>query len=310
MAHASAVDGKARLVPARISSRTLKSTGIALLFIAPYLVLWFTFMILPIGYGFFISLHQWDPIGGSDFIGLQNYMTLFATPRFWGALVNTAIYSAWVIPLILGFGLAFALMLHRSRVPGTGLVEASLFFPYLLNVSVISIVWLFLLDQDVGIVPYYAGLVGLELPVFLNEPLLVLPTIAFVTAWWLTGYRMVVFRAGLQAIPTELYESAQLDGAGPVPQFLAITLPLLKPALLFAAVLTLVGGMRTFGQVIIMTNGGPGTASEVLALYMYRAAFEFLNFGEAAAVGFILFGLILVLSLLLFRLLGFDSELS
>ena len=294
----------------RISRTKLQTTLVAMAFIAPYFILWFTFMILPIGYGFFISLHDWNPILGSRFVGFDNYATLFATPRFWNALQVTGLYSLWVIPLILGLGLAFALMLHRARVPGLAFIEGAFFFPYLLNVSVVSIVWLFLLDPDVGIIPYYSRLVGLQLPVLLNNPFWVVPTIAFITAWWLAGYRMVVFRAGLQAIPTELYESAALDGAGRLRMLVSITLPLLKPALLFAAVLTLVGGMRTFGQVIIMTGGGPGTSSEVLALYMYRLAFEFLRFGEAAAVGFILFALIFVMSLGLFRLLGFDSELK
>lgn len=287
-----------------------RRTALAFAFIAPYFALWFTFMILPIGYGFYISLHEWNPILGSRFIGLDNYAALFATPRFWNSLSKTALYSAWVIPLILGFGLVFALMLHRARLPGAGLVEGALFFPYLLNVSVVSIVWMFLLDPNVGIVPYYTRLVGIDLPILLNNPVWVIPTIAAVTAWWLSGYRMVVFRAGLQSIPDELYECAALDGAGRWRSFLAITLPLLKPALLFAAVLTLVGGMRTFGQVIIMTGGGPGTSSEVLALYMYRLAFEFLRFGQAAAVGFILFALIFVMSLGLFRAMGFESELK
>ena len=137
-----------------------------------------------------------------------------------------------------------------------------------------------------------------------------IPSIAFVTAWWLCGYRMVIFRAGLKAIPKELYESASIDGAGPVRSFFAITLPLMKPAILFAAVLTLVGGMRTFGQVIIMTNGGPGNSSEVLALYMYRLAFETFQFGKAAAVGFVLFAIVFCVSMLLFRLLGLKSDLA
>ena len=282
---------------------------VGLIFILPYFLLWLVFMIAPIVYGFYISLHDWNPIGGSTFIGFDNYLSLFRTERFWISLQNTFVYSLWVIPLIIGLGLAFALLLHRVRLRGSGFIEAAFFFPYLLNVSVISIVWVFVLDPDVGIIPYYSRLVGLDPPVFLNDPLWVIPVIAFVTAWWLSGYRMVVFRAGLQAIPDELYESAALDGAGRLRTFWSLTLPLIKPTLLFAAVITLVGGMRTFGQVIIMTNGGPGTSSEVLALYMYRLAFEFLDFGQAAAVGFILFAIIFILSLMLFRALGFESEL-
>jgi len=281
-----------------------------LIFLLPYLVLWVLFAVLPIGYGFYISLHKWNPVGGSKFIGLDNYTQLFATERFWNSLKNTFVFAGCVIPLILGLGLIFALLLHRSRMRGAGIVESVFFFPYLLNVSVVSILWAFILDPNVGIVPYYIRLLGFGSPDFLNSPLFVLPTIAFVTAWWLCGYRMVVFRAGLNAIPEELYESSSIDGAGPMKQFLAITLPLMKPSILFAAVLTLVGGLRTLGQVIIMTNGGPGTSSEVLALYMYRLAFESFNFGQAAAVGFILFAIIFTFSMLLVRILGLRSELN
>lgn len=285
-------------------------TVIGLLFLLPYLILWGLFAVLPIGYGFYISLHKWNPIGGSKFIGLENYTQLFGVARFWNALKNTFVFAGCVIPLILGLGLGFALLLHRTRLRGAGMVEGALFFPYLLNVSVVSILWAFMLDPNVGIVPYYMRLLGLGSPDFLNSPAFVLPTIAFVTAWWLCGYRMVVFRAGLNAIPRELYESSSIDGAGPIRQFFSITLPLMKPSILFAAVLTLVGGLRTLGQVIIMTNGGPGTSSEVLALYMYRLAFESFNFGQAAAVGFILFAIIFVLSMILVRVLGLQSELN
>lgn len=294
---------------ARNTSYETKDILIAMAFLAPYAALWFFFLILPIGYGFFISLHKWNPVAGSTFIGLQNYTDLFANPRFWDSLRNTLEYSAYVIPLILGLGLGFALLLHRSRVRGSAWIEAALFFPYLLNVSVISILWAFILDTNVGIIPYYLLRIGFTAPNFLNDPYWVIPTIAFATAWWLCGYRMIVFRAGLNAIPDELYESASLDGAGRFRSFLNITLPLMKPSLLFAAILTLVGGLRAFGQVLIMTNGGPGTASEVLAIYMYRLAFEMFNFGQAAAVGFILLVIIFSISMVLVASFGLESDL-
>ena len=292
-----------------LRSEGLRNFAIAMAFLAPYAALWFFFLVWPIAYGFFISLHKWNPVAGSAFIGLQNYYDLFATPRFWQSLKNTGVYAVCVIPLILGLGLGFALMLHRSRVKGSTLIESVLFFPYLLNVSVVSILWVFILDTNVGIIPYYLRFIGVTAPNFLNDPYWVIPTIAFVTAWWLCGYRMIVFRAGLNAIPDELYESASLDGAGRFRSFINITLPLMKPSLLFAAILTLVGGLRAFGQVIIMTNGGPGTSSEVLALYMYRLAFEMFNFGQAAAVGFILLVIIFSISLLLVASFGLESDL-
>lgn len=288
----------------------LRTTAIGILFILPYVTIWFLFMVLPIGYGFYISLHEWNPILGSEFIGFDNYTNLLSRDRFWNSFWVTVQFSAYVVPLIIGIGLAFAVMLHNTRIKGAGWVEGAFFFPYLLNVSVVSIVWVFVLDSNVGIIPYYLRQIGIYPPTFLNSSIWVVPVIAFVSAWWLAGYRMVLFRAGLQTIPTELYESASIDGAGGTRCFFMITLPLLKPTLLFAAVITLVGGMRSVGQVIIMTNGGPGNSSEVLALYMYRLAFDFFKFGEAAAIGFILFTIVLLFSLLLFKLFGTESELK
>lgn len=285
-------------------------TVTAILFLLPYLALWLLFAVVPVAYGFFISLHRWNPVGESTFVGFQNYINLFSNERFLNALKNTLIYAACAIPLILILGLAFALLLKRNKMPFATVVEGSFFFPYLLNVSVVGILWNFLLDPNVGIVTYYISALGLTAPNFLNNPYIVLPTIAFVSAWWLAGYRMIVFRAGLNAIPDDLYEASSLDGAGPVTQFFEITLPLMKPSILFAAVLTLVSGLCMLGQVLIMTNGGPGTSSEVLALFMYRSAFESFDFGLAAAVGFILFAIVFGVSLVLFRMIGLKSELS
>ncbi|MET4346540.1 sugar ABC transporter permease [Bradyrhizobium sp. RT9a] len=281
-----------------------------ILFLLPYLALWVVFAVLPVGYGFFISLHKWDPLGGSRFIGFGNYVELFGNARFLNALKNTFVYAAWAIPLTLILGMAFALFLKHVKFRGAGFVEGSLFFPYLLNVSVVGIVWNFLLDPNVGIIPYYIRAVGLPSPDFLNSPYLVIPTIALVSAWWLSGYRMIIFRAGLNAIPEELYESSTLDGATPWQQFYLITLPLMKPSILFAGILTLVSGLCMLGQVLVMTNGGPGTSSEVLALYMYRTAFESFNFGQAAAVGFILFAIVFSISMTMIRWLGLRSELN
>lgn len=285
-------------------------TAVALLFLVPYVVLWAVFSVIPVAYGFYISLHDWDPMGESTFVGFDNYVKLFSSQRFLGALANTFIYAAWAIPLILLFGLAAALLLKKGDIRFGKVVEGAFFFPYLLNVSVVGILWNFLLDENVGIVPYYLHAIGIDTPNFLNDPYLVIPTIAVVSAWWLSGYRMIVFRAGLNAIPQDLYEAASLDGAGPIRQFFWLTLPLLKPTILFASILTLVAGLCMLGQVLIMTNGGPGTASEVLALLMYRMAFESFNFGGAAAVGFVLFAIVLAISLVLFRVLGLKSELA
>lgn len=280
-----------------------------LVFILPYAVLWVIFLLGPMIYGFYISLHDWDPLLGSKFLGFQNYRDLFTDARFWNSFWVTWKFSFYVIPGIIVFALAFALLLHQGRFPGVPVMEAMLFFPYLLNVSIISIMWSLMHDPDVGLFINFFSQFGVDLPPLLNEPLLVIPMVALTTIWWLMGYRMVIFRAALASIPKNLYEAAALDGSTPARTFVAVTLPLLKPTLLFALVLTTVGGMRTFGQIILMTAGGPGTSSEVLAYYMYRLGFDFLQFGKAAAVGFVLFFIIFSISIVFIKIFRLEGEL-
>jgi len=279
-----------------------------ILFVLPYGILWLLFLFLPLVFGFYISLHKWNPLVGNVFQGFQGYIELFRTPRFWNSFWVTWRFVLFVIPGIIIVGLLAALALHAKLVGG--LFESLFFFPYLLNVSIVSILWGLLHDPDVGIFFQYLKQLGIATTPLLNHEFWALPMVAFTTIWWLAGYRMVVFRAALASFPAELYEAAKLDGAGPIRTFFTITLPLLKPTLLFALVLTTVGGMRAFGQVILMTAGGPGTASEVLALYMYRVGFEFLDFGRAAAVGFILFLMIFTLVMILLKFFRLGSELK
>jgi ABC-type sugar transport system permease subunit len=185
-----------------------------------------------------------------------------------------------------------------------------LFFPYLLTVSIISLTWLWLLDKDYGFIQQGFRVLGFVLPNFLNEPKMVLPVLAFVTGWWLAGYRMIVFQAGIEDIPSELFEVAQIDGARAWMKFRHIILPLLKPTILYTLILTIISGFRTFGQVLVMTEGGPGRSSEVLALYLYWVGFDYFKPGKAAASGVILLLLIMVMTILAIRRIGLKSELQ
>ncbi len=283
-----------------------------MLYVLPFVSLWAVFLAWPVGYGIYISLFDWNPMRGSKFVGLANYITLFHEPRFWNAFGNTFKFAAMTIPLIIGFGFLFALMMWgwgKSR-RGTTAVQGILFFPYLLTVSIVAIVWKWLLDRDFGLLQHTLSSVVPSAPVFLTSTTWALPAIAFTTAWWLAGYRMVVLQAGLEEIPQDLFEAAAIDGAKPRHQFLHIILPLIKPSLLFALVLTIISAFRTFGQVLLMTDGGPGRSTEVLALYLYRVGFDYFQVGKAAAAGVILLLMILLLTLIGVKFLGLKSELQ
>jgi ABC-type sugar transport system permease subunit len=280
------------------------------LLVLPFALFWLVFLVWPVIYGFFISLHKWDPLSGNEFLGFRNYIKLFSDERFWNAFVNTFQFSLIAIPLIVIIGLLYALMLYSFRMKkATPWIEAMLFFPYLLNVSIISLIWAWLMDVDYGILLYYLEALGLDPPVFLNNEYWAIPAIAVATVWWLAGYRMIIFRAALNDIPPEYFEAAELDGAKGGKKFFHIILPLIRPPLLFAVVLTTISSFRVLGQVQIMTDGGPGRASEVLSLYLYRYAFDYFQMGQAAAVGFIQFLIILVVTLFSFRVIGMQSEL-
>ncbi len=301
-----------RLHPRRLFSRLLRSRQVeGVLFVLPYGAIWALFLLWPVIYGFYISLFKWQPLLGSEFIGLKNYANLLQDARFWNALRNTFWFAALAMPLIIGIGLLFALFIWGSgRRRGGGFIEASFFWPYLLNVSIVSIIWKWLFDPDFGLILAYLRGIGLDPPVFLNDPLWVVPAIAFATGWWLAGYRMVVFRAAMEDIPDTVFELAELDGANPVVRLFRILIPLLKPAILFSLVLTAISSFRVLGQVLMMTDGGPGRASEVLALYLYRAGWQYLEMGRAAALGFVLFLIILVVTLVGFWVIGLESELG
>ncbi len=226
-------------------------------FLLPFSAFWVLFRLGPVLYGAFLSLYRWDPLGDVEFVGLGNYARLAQDPRFWNALLNTLEFAALAIPLIVGAGLLLALFLFGARGSRAArVVEAGFFLPYMLTVSIVGLVWRWILDPDFGVALLVLRHVGLHPPNFLNDSRWAIPVIALATAWWLAGYRMVLFRAALEDIPEELYEAARIDGASGARVFLSVTLPLLKPAVLFALVLTTISGFTVFGQVLIMTAGG------------------------------------------------------
>jgi ABC-type sugar transport system permease subunit len=281
-----------------------------LLFILPYAILWVVFLFGPLVFGFIMSLYDWNPLRGNRFLGFANYSSLFSDHRFWNAFWVTWKFILMVIPGIIIVSLVAAIVLQFLRFSGAGVFQSLMFFPYLLNVSIVSILWALMNDPNIGLFQGIFQLFGLKSTALLAEQAWALPVIAVATIWWLVGYRMIIFQAALASIPNELFEAARLDGANAVRTFFAVTLPLMRPALLFALILTTIGGMRTFGQVILMTSGGPGTSTEVLALLMYRQAFEFTRFGTAAAVGFVIFVIIFVISMILVRTMRLEGDLQ
>jgi multiple sugar transport system permease protein len=280
----------------------------AWLFLAPYLVLFTAFVLAPIVLGVWISLHDWDfTLPGKPFVGLDNYKDLFDpgsvtfTP-FWSSMRATGIFTLFSVPLLLAVPLGVALVMNQ-RFRGRNLFRAVFFAPYVLGVAVVGVLWRFLLDANIGVVNYLLGLVGLpDHTAWLSS----LPegwvSLVGVTVWWTLGFNAVIFLAGLQDVPHELYEAAEIDGAGTFARFRHVTLPGLKPVTMFVLMVTIIASANMFGQSFIMTNGGPGTSTRTAIYYIADMGLKQFQMGAAAAASWILTLALMLLSLLVFWL--------
>jgi ABC-type sugar transport system permease subunit len=242
------------------------------------------------------------------FVGLANYERLLDDTRFHVSLWNTVFYTVASTLPILAIPLLLAVLLDRG-LPLKTFLRSAFFFPFTLSVVTVGLIWLWLLDPVVGPFNYYLKTAGIPVWSWLADPSTAMWAIILTTVWWVTGYYLVIYLAGLQDIPRELYEAAALDGAGGMRRFWSITLPLLRPVLLFVLVTHVIGSFQVFGQVFILTFGGPGDATRTVVQHLYETAFRsFFHFGSASAMAWVLFVIILGFSLLQFRLLRGHTE--
>jgi multiple sugar transport system permease protein len=274
------------------------------LFLLPGLALFVAFRLYPLLEGLRLSFTN-ARLGRAQYayVGLANYGRLLEDTRFHVSLVNTAFYTVASTLPILAIPLALAIALDRSVALRT-VLRGAFFFPFTLSVVTVGLAWLWLLDPVVGPFTYYLKALGLPSRSWLADPATAMWAIIVTSVWWVTGYYLVIYLAGLQDIPRELYEAAALDGAGGWRTFWAVTVPLLRPVFLFVFVTHAIGSFQIFGQVFILTQGGPGDATRTVVQHLYETAFQnFFQFGSASAMAWVLFAVILVFSLLQFRLL-------
>lgn len=279
--------------------RDERLTGYA--FLLPDLLGLLVFVVGPIGYAFYISLHSWNALGTPRWAGLANYAQLLADPQFWSSLRVTATYTLAYVPILYAVSLGLALLVSQ-RLPLIGLFRTIFFIPVVLSLVVSALMWKYIFDERVGLLNYLLGLVHLPPQPWLGSVELALPSIVAVSVWINMGYFMTIFVAGLQDIPREFYEAARIDGASGWQALWRITLPLLVPTSLFVVVVSLIGSFQVFDQIWIMTKGGPAYATQVSVAYIYQQAFQYLNLGYASALAFALFLVILAVSLVQFRL--------
>jgi len=275
-------------------------TGI--LFILPILLGYLLFLFGPIVYAFAMSFTNWSLLKELEFAGLDNYVRALAKdPVFWDTIGNTLYFTAGLVPLNMVLALALALLLKR-KIRGIGLFRTAIFTPVVVSLVVWSIVWKFIFSTDGGLVNLIIRTFGgTEIP-WLFSQTWTMPTVILVSALKNVGMNMVIFLAALHDVPKDYYEASRIDGASPWQTFRKITLPLIAPAVFMTAILTIIGSLKVFGQIYVMTEGGPGTSTYVMVYYIYKQAFRSYEFGYASALAFILFAVILILTLVQWNL--------
>lgn len=222
---------------------------------------------------------------------------------FWVSLKNTIVFTLISTPLIAGLGLVMALALQGQR-RGSKFYQTAFFLPYILPVSVATLIWSYFLSPDRGLLAEILGLVGIEPIAWLSDPRFAMAGIILTTVWWTVGFNLVLFAAGLQDIDQSLYDAASLDGAGPWRKFVSITLPGLNHVVVLVVITQVIASFQVFGQVNIMTSGGPGGATRVLIQHIYQAGFRDFELGYASAVSLFLFVLMLIVAAVQFKFLG------
>lgn len=286
-----------------------RETLTAYLFIAPALLGLLLFYVLPTLRAGVISLTNWNLLRAPKFVGADNYIKLMADGTFWETLWITLTYVLWNIPVQTGLALLIAVL--ADRLARSVWLRAVIIAPYLISNVVAGLIWLLMLDPLLGLTNAYLGLLGIAPQPFLASPDSALISVAGISIWRHVGFTALLIYAGLQAIPRDLYEAARLDGAGEWQMFRLITLPLLRPVLVFVLVTSIIGSFQVFDAIMVTTAGGPAGSTKVVLLYIYENAFKFSRMGYASAMSMVLFLILITVTMIQMRLLRADhSDLS
>jgi multiple sugar transport system permease protein len=269
-------------------------------YLLPFLVLFTVFVVFPIGYGFWISMHRWHVLDKSAaFVGLGNYRNVLEDDLFAIALARTALFVLLTVPAGNLVSLLMAVGLNQNY-RGQAIYRVCFYLPVVTSVSVVAVLWRWLYSTEFGLINLW---LGVKLP-WLSNPNWVMPSLAILSIWWGAGGNMLIYLAGLRAIPKETLEAAAIDGSTGLRRFWSVTLPGIRPSLVFCFVMSVIASSQVFGQTYIMTGGGPNYSSLTVILYMYQQGFGQYQLGYACAVAYILFLIVVTLAALQFWLFG------
>ena len=279
----------------------------AYLFLTPALSAIFVFFFIPVIAAFVMSFTDFDiyslgNLSNARFVGLNNYKHLFEDTLFWNALKNTFYYVFAAAPVSIAVSLFAAILLNSKLIKYKGIFRLSYFIPVITSLVAVAIVWRFIYHPRFGILNYFLGFFGISQIDWLGNPKWAMPAIMLMSVWKNFGYNMIIFIAGLQNIPEDLYEAAVIEGAGKWQQFKSITLPLLAPTTVFISLITMIGFFQLFAEPYVMTQGGPLNSTISIVHYMYQEGFRWWNMGYSAALAFVLFLIIMIGTLIQFKL--------
>jgi multiple sugar transport system permease protein len=275
------------------------------LFLGPALLLFIVFVLLPMVFGIWLSLLEWDVLSPPRFVGLNNYEELLANPRFRFSIWVTILYTIGSVPVGIVLSMLCALALNQN-IRFRTFFRSVLVLPTVTSLVAVGLLWRFIFSSEYGIVNYILALLEVSPVPWLAQSPWALISVMVVDIWRHLGYNMVIILAGLQAIPSEVFEAAKIDGASSWQRFRYVTVPLLRPTLLFVSVISIISSFRSFDHIYVMTNGGPGDDTTVWVVYLYQEAFQFFRMGLASAAAYVLFALLLLLTFVQMRL--FDKE--
>ena len=267
---------------------------------SPWILGILIWMVGPFGAAAYLSFTDYDILSRSSFVGLENFQIMLTDdPLFWTSMRVTTIYAFVSVPLQIVLGLFLAMLLN-SKIRGLAWFRTVYYLPTVLTGVAVSFLWIWIFSADWGVLNYLLSLIGIQGPNWLTSESWALPSLIIMSLWGVGG-GMVIYLAGLQGVPTEFYEAAEVDGAGWWPKFWHITLPIISPVILFQLIMGIIGALQTFTQGYVMTEGGPNNATLFYLLYLWRSAFERLQMGYASALAWGIFVYILALTLLVLR---------
>ena len=289
-------------VRSRRRRRRASNEGFAAsMFLLPSVVGFFIFTAFPVVAAIGLAFYDYDLLFGREFNGLQNFRDLANDDVFRAAVVNTFYFTLVSVPLSVVLGLGAALLVNQA-LRGVVIFRTIYLLPYVTVFVAVALVWRWIYLPEVGLMNTMLGWVGIDGPNWLTSTTWAMPALIIMSVWKSFGYNMVIFLAGLQAIPQHLYDAAKVDGATAWKRFVHITLPMLSPTTLFVMVISFIGSFQVFDQALVMTNGGPGTSTTTLVLYIYQAGFQSYKMGYASAIALVLFVVVAAVTAIQFML--------